>query len=50
MPKKHWTDNIGSVIIEFMHDQINLKIKKVFNSVRFLAISCDKITMVNGWL
>jgi len=50
MPKKHWTNNIGWVLIEFMHNQIYLKTKEVFNSVRFLAISCDEVTMVDGWL
>jgi hypothetical protein len=33
-----------------MHNQIYLKTKEVFNSVNFLAISCDEVTMVDGWL
>jgi hypothetical protein len=50
MPNKHWTNNSGWVLVKFMHDQINLKIKEDFNSARFLAISCDEVTMVNRWL
>jgi hypothetical protein len=49
MPKKHWTNNSGWVLVEAMHDQINLK-TKVFNSARVLAMFCDEVKMVNRWL
>jgi hypothetical protein len=52
LPTKHWSDNSGWELAEYMHLVVLEKLKATVRSARFIAISCDEVTSCDSgqWL
>jgi hypothetical protein len=48
MLRNHWNDSIGWVMAKCMHQHVIKKVKEVIVSLKYLAISCDKVTMIDN--
>jgi hypothetical protein len=45
LPKHHWNDSVIWVMVKCMHKQIIKRIKEVIASSKYVALSCDEVTM-----
>jgi hypothetical protein len=50
LPKPHWSDSLGWVMIECMHKQIIKRVKEVIASSKYLALFCDEVTTIDNQL
>jgi hypothetical protein len=46
--KKHWGDNYGWLIAEYLHKQVMVKSREVLSAAKYLAITCDEVTTVDN--
>jgi hypothetical protein len=48
MPRNHWSDSTGWVMAKWMHQQVIKKVKEVIVGLKYLALSCDKVTTIDN--
>ncbi len=48
MPRNHRNDSIGWVMVKCMHQHVIKKVKKVIVGLKYLVLSCDKVTMIGN--
>ncbi len=48
LPKYHQNDSTRWVMVEYIHKQIIKRVKKVITSSKYLALSCDEVTMIHN--
>lgn len=48
LSKKHWDDNSGWLIAEYLHKQVMVKSREVLSAAKYLAITCDEVTTVDN--
>lgn len=45
---KHWSDNSGWMIADYLHAQVMRRAKEVLASAHYIAITCDEVTTVDN--
>jgi len=48
LSKKHWGDNSGWLMAEYLHAQVMQKAREVIHGGKFLSISVDEVTTVDN--
>jgi hypothetical protein len=48
LSKKHWGDNSGWLIAEYLYKQVMVKSREVLSAAKYLAITCDEVTTVDN--
>ncbi len=48
MPRNHRNDSIGWVMVKCMHQHVIKKVKKVIVGLKYLVLSCDKVTIIGN--
>jgi hypothetical protein len=48
LSKKHWGDNAGWMIAEYLHKQVMVKSREVLSAAKYLAITCDEVTTLDN--
>jgi len=45
---KHWSDNSGWMIADYLHAQVMRRAKEVLASAHYIAVTCDEVTTVDN--
>jgi hypothetical protein len=48
LSKKHWGDNSGWLIAEYLYKQVMVKSRDVLSAAKYLAITCDEVTTLDN--
>jgi hypothetical protein len=48
LPKHHWNDSLGWVMVKCMHKQVIKKVKEIIVIFKYIALSCDEVTTIDN--